>query len=516
MDSKYVLLGELFSGLSIADNGAWCSIAASGIKEDSREIVPGDIFVARDGESFKGSDYIQAAIARGAVAALVEKSASQKTAIDTTAYQIPVIAIENMAFELGTIAAKVFHNVVAKLNIIGITGTNGKTSSAHYLAQALNSLGINTYIIGTLGNGHPHNLQQASRTTPDACSLQQLFAQFYASGAKAVVMEVSSHALEQGRVQGVPFNVVAYTNLSQDHLDYHGTMQAYAAAKAKLFSQFNAKHRILNLDDSYNGALYQQLQQNAAKTLTSYSETLSSNADFTAQQLQLSQGLSFELHSTQAVTQISSLLLGKFNVANLLLCIAVLVRLSFTMAQIKEVISGLKPVPGRMQKVAIASVKDQPLAIVDYAHTPDALEKALQASRVHTSGKLMVVFGCGGDRDTSKRALMAAIAERFADLVIVTSDNPRSENAHSIINMIAAGFSSDYKYTVKQDRKMAIDFAIKSAQAGDVVLVAGKGHEDYQEIMGVKQPFLDEQVVLEALTERHLRQGDDYKGGMNR
>ena len=358
MDSKQLLLGTLFSDLQHTDNGAWCSQVVTGIKEDSRSIAPGDIFVARDGESFKGSDYIDAAISQGAVAVLVEKTTARQSVVDTNQYQVPVIAIENMAMELGSIAATVFHNVITKLNIIGITGTNGKTSCAHYLAQALNSLGVNTYIIGTLGNGHPQDLRSASRTTPDACSLQQLFAQFYANGAKTVVMEVSSHALEQGRVQGVPFNLVAYTNLSQDHLDYHGTMQAYDAAKAKLFSQFNAKHCILNLDDPYNRDLYQQLGQSQPDTLVSYSETLASDADFIAQNIDLQQGLNFTLHQGASTTAISSVLLGKFNVANLLLCIAALSRLSYSAAQIQRSISALIPVPGRMQKVALTNVAD--------------------------------------------------------------------------------------------------------------------------------------------------------------
>ena len=513
MVKKPMLLSELFEGFvdkKTSDSliKRCCDLKISGIKEDSRQITVGDVFVARNGEHFKGTDFIEKAITLGAVAILVEKHNTTEAGVDFEGYSVPVIAIEGLAFKVGEIAAKVFSNVSQKLNVIGITGTNGKTSCAHYLAQSLNSLGINTYIIGTLGNGHPNALEGASHTTPDACSLQQLFAQFYAQGAQAVVMEVSSHALEQGRVQGVPFNLVAYTNLSQDHLDYHGTMQAYADAKAKLFTDFDAAHCVFNKDDQYNRQLLECLGGSNVHKLYSYSEKLDSGAQFVALDIDLQQGLAFELTAKDKLITIKTTLIGKFNIANLLLCAASLHALGYSLEQIKQALAALTPVPGRMQQVRSNENRQQPLCVVDYAHTPDALEKALTACRIHTQKQLFVVFGCGGDRDQTKRALMAKVAERFADQVIVTSDNPRTENPDVIIEMIKTGLSADLDYRVDSDRKRAITMAISAAGTGDVVLIAGKGHEDYQDIMGVKHHFLDAEIVSEALSQISKERGE--------
>ncbi|MEH6446478.1 MAG: UDP-N-acetylmuramoyl-L-alanyl-D-glutamate--2,6-diaminopimelate ligase [Oceanospirillaceae bacterium] len=500
------VLANLFAQYAhLANADKWLDVEVTGIKEDSRNIVKGDLFVARDGEFFKGTQYIKAAASNGAIAALVEKT-STINEVDLEHYPIPVIAIDKLHEQVGAIAAKVFNNVAQQLTIIGITGTNGKTSCAHYLAQSLNNLAINTFIIGTLGNGHPKRLQVANRTTPDACALQQLFAEFYHQGAKAVVMEVSSHALEQGRVAGTQFNAVAYTNLSRDHLDYHGSMQAYAAAKARLFTQFNADHRILNISDAYNRELLTSLSASMAQSIVTYSEDADKDANVSAADVCLEQGLKFNLELPGRELKIDSQIIGKFNIANLLLCASVLIRLGFSDQQIQSSLNQLTPVPGRMQKVIanalLPSDKLQPLCVVDYAHTPDALEKALQACRIHCSNEnavLKVVFGCGGDRDTGKRAEMAEIAERFADYTIVTSDNPRTEDPDSIIKMVCLGFSKGAKFKVNSDRKQAIFDAIATASSQDVVLIAGKGHEDYQEIMQVKHPFLDAQIVVEAI-----------------
>ncbi|EPJ46084.1 MAG: hypothetical protein OFPI_35270 [Osedax symbiont Rs2] len=505
MPSNYSIdLGALFCEIVATQpsdtNVDWQAIAVTGIKEDSRNIAPGDLFVARDGECFKGTDYIAKAVSNGAVAVLVNKSTQFPCAIDLHSFTVPVIALQSLCDRVGEIAARVFDNVACKLNIIGITGTNGKTSCAHYIAQALNSLKVKTFIIGTLGNGDPSALQEASRTTPDACALQQMFAEFYHAGAQTVVMEVSSHALEQGRVNGGAFKGGAFTNLSRDHLDYHGTMQAYGKAKGRLFTDYPVEHRVLNLDDAYNRQLLASLSVAQRDSTVTFSESLNEKADAGAANCSLDNGLQFCVKHGQTNVDIKSQLLGKFNLANLLLTYLVLERLGYTQRQIQSSLSLLQPVPGRMQNVVESP--SQPLCIVDYAHTPDALEKALQASRVHCSGKLTLVFGCGGDRDNGKRAEMAKVAQRFADSVIVTSDNPRTEEPLQIIDMITAGFTKGAAYTVISDRKAAIVAAINCAVVGDLVLVAGKGHEDYQEIMGHKEYFLDAQVVALALTER--------------
>ena len=512
-----VYLGTLFSEIATTQASEisvdWRAIQVTGIKEDSRNIIAGDLFVARDGECFKGTDYIVKASANGAVAVLVNKSEQWPNVIDLHSFSIPVIALDNLCDEVGEIAARVFDNVVSKLNIIGITGTNGKTSCAHYIAQALNSLKVKTFIIGTLGNGDPAALQEASRTTPDACALQQMFAEFYHAGAQAVVMEVSSHALEQGRVKGVSFNTVAFTNLSRDHLDYHGTMQAYGKAKSRLFTDYPVSHRILNLDDTHNRQLFASLTTAQRDSTVTFSENLREKADVCAVDCSLDNGLQFTVLYRQTKLNIKSQLLGKFNLANLLLTYSVLEGMGYTQRQIQSSISLLEPVPGRMQNVVESP--SQPLCIVDYAHTPDALEKALQASRVHCSGQLTLVFGCGGDRDNGKRVEMAQVAQRFADSVIVTSDNPRTEEPLAIIDMITAGFTEGAVFSVISDRRAAIVAAINNAVVGDLVLVAGKGHEDYQEIMGHKEYFLDAQVVAQALAERDNKRSASSVLGKN-
>lgn len=503
-------LAELFAVYSSQDKESyWSQIQVSGINEDSRNIKSGDIFVARNGEHFKGTDYIAKAVANGAVAVLVDQETVKHLAEDVSECSVPLIAIENLSEQIGNIAADVFSNVTEQMTVIGVTGTNGKTSCAHYIAQALNNNSVKSFIIGTLGNGHPDNLQEAQRTTPDACALHRLFADFYCQGAAAVIMEVSSHALDQGRVNGVSFDVVAYTNLSRDHLDYHQTMQAYAQAKTALFTRFDSKHRILNMADEYNRELSEAFDAEQSASLISYCENDQYSADLWAEDLSLVNGLRFTLASCEQKVSVNTQLLGKFNLANLLLCSAVLKALDYPLTQIQQSLNGLRPVPGRMQKVTLMSGNAQlaqqqqsPMCVVDYAHTPDALEKALQASRVHTQGKLVAVFGCGGDRDTGKRAEMAKIAEQFADRLVVTSDNPRTEDPESIIEMIVAGIKNTSDYQVMTDRREAISQAVMNASSDDVVVIAGKGHEDYQEIMNVKHPFLDAQVVEQALQAR--------------
>ena len=514
-------LAQLFPAQNLQAAGTidWNQIQVTGICEDSRNIKAGDIFVARDGEHFKGTEYITAAIANGAIAVLIDQSSIDQAPSIANQFAVPVIAIENLHFSVGNIASAVFGNVTEQMTIIGVTGTNGKTSCAHYLAQALNSLCVTSFIIGTLGNGHPDHLLEAQRTTPDACALHRLFADFYQQGAKAVVMEVSSHALDQGRVQGVQFDVVSYTNLSRDHLDYHHSMQAYAQAKAALFTEYDSQHRILNLDDQYNRELKDSLSDSQLSSVISYCENDKQNADMWAENLSLVKGLSFTLATKAEKVAVNTQLLGKFNLANLLLCSAVLKALDYSLEQIQKSLNALNPVPGRMQKVSLnvslgaqseneKDTANSPMCVVDYAHTPDALEKALQASRVHTQDKLIVVFGCGGDRDTGKRAEMAKVADKFADFSIVTSDNPRTEDPEAIIEMIVAGIAGiagingNDRYQVICDRKEAISRTVLTAGSGDVVLIAGKGHEDYQEIMNVKHPFLDANIVEQALVKR--------------
>jgi UDP-N-acetylmuramoyl-L-alanyl-D-glutamate--2,6-diaminopimelate ligase len=472
----------------------YATLVVRGISADSRKVVEGDLFIGRDGVAHRGIDYIAQAAEKGAIAAVVD--ANTTTAAEREGHAIPVVAIPNLAYRVGLLASQMLGEPSKKLTMIGITGTNGKTSCAHYIAQSLALLGKKTAIIGTVGNGFPGDLQPATHTTPDAVSLQRLLADFCDQGAKAVVMEVSSHALDQGRVHGVAFDAVALTNLSRDHLDYHVTMQAYGEAKRRLFTEFADAVSVINLDDAFGNQLAAELS-NAASQLLTYSQKVS--ADIRMEEGDLSQqGIALAVKVRGQRIAFNTPVLGEFNIANLLLTTGVLAACGYSAASIESVMSQLSAVPGRMEYLSADGMSS---AVVDYAHTPDALEKALLGARRHCHGKLWVVFGCGGDRDTGKRAEMAAVAEQYADQIIVTSDNPRTENPAKIIDMIFAGFSAPIKALREEDREQAIRAALSEAKRDDLVVIAGKGHEDYQDICGVKYPFSDQQVVLKVYQE---------------
>lgn len=486
-------------GIAAPDDGA-ASCVVSGVSVDSRSIVVGDLFVARDGVSHKGIDFIEKAAKQGAVAAIVDY-ASVST-VDLDSFSIPVFAIDNLSVRAGEIVSNFYGHPSKKLTVIGITGTNGKTSCAHYLAQALSELGQKTAVIGTVGNGFVGQLSVATHTTPDVVSVHQLLADFVAQGADAVVMEVSSHALDQGRVSGVEFAVAAFTNLSRDHLDYHGTMASYGEAKARLFTEYSVQQRVINLDDAYGAELFHRLVGQGV-ACCGFSATVNSDADIFPLSSELSTRgihLSIEISSASSRIEFSAPVVGSFNLSNLLLTVAVLCRLDWKGEAIATVMSCVTAVPGRME---FFSVSNGAVVVVDYAHTPDALEKALKACRQHCSGQLWAVFGCGGDRDVGKRPEMAKIAELYADRLVITSDNPRTEAPASIIDMIAQGLSTPKQATIIEDRKSAIEYAFHQADSKDWVLVAGKGHEDYQDVMGVKLPFSDRELAKQLAGELH-------------
>lgn len=510
-------------------------VIVTGISSDSRSVQAGDLFVARDGLSHRGIDFIEAAATAGAVAAVVERQTTQTDKLGL--FSIPVYQVDNLAKKAGVYASLMWDSPSKKMTIIGVTGTNGKTSCAHYIAQALAALGQKTALLGTVGNGFPGALNTATHTTPDAISLQRMLADFYAQGAKAVVMEVSSHALDQGRVAGVEFDVVALTNLSRDHLDYHGSMDAYAAAKSQLFipSEGESLHSgssdavdvecefvsdvnrriVLNADDELGRTLAEQLRANGqsfcsysaqvssySAQVSSHSAQISSNsnqlsgsqqADIVVKSALLSpEGIALDLRLPDADIHFDAPVVGDFNISNLLLVVSVLHQLNIPSAQIEMAMAQVSAVPGRMQCLHRQGC---PAVVIDYAHTPDALEKALLAARKHCLNQLWVVFGCGGDRDTGKRAEMAAIAEQLADKIVVTSDNPRTEDPDAIINMIMQGFAAADQVVVLPEREAAISRAIQMAGPDDLILIAGKGHEDYQDIMGVKYPFSDKAIA---------------------
>lgn len=466
---------------------AFTHLGVTGITSDSRQVRAGMVFAAYPGEAGDGRHYIAAAVVAGAVAVVWE---AQDFVWPDEFASVPNFAVADLRDGLGDIAAAVYGDPSAELWVIGVTGTNGKTSCTQWIAQCLNQLSRKTAIIGTLGNGIPPDLYYTGNTTPDVTVVQAALRDYCDQGVSALAMEVSSHGLDQSRVRGVRFDVAVLTNFTQDHLDYHGDMVTYAAVKSKLFNWSGLRYAILNIDDALGREL--ALQQSAAKVVTYGFES----ADVQGSNLQLSlAGLSMQVNTPWGTGRLQSSLLGRFNAHNLLASLAVLLVSEVSFADALQVLEQVQPVAGRMQTLGGDNL---PLIVVDYAHTPDALEKVLQTLReLNPTGKLWCVFGCGGERDAGKRPLMGAAVSRYADVAMVTSDNPRSEPPQAIIDTIRAGMNG--LEMVEIDRAQAINKVIKLAQAGDVVLIAGKGHEDYQEVAGVKYPFSDVSVAQAAL-----------------
>jgi UDP-N-acetylmuramoyl-L-alanyl-D-glutamate--2,6-diaminopimelate ligase len=470
--------------------------AARGMSADSRRLRVGDVFLAYPGSTHDGRAHIADAIRGGAAAVLWEPDGQAWSGGD-----VANLAVANLKQHAARLAAAWYGQPSQHLLMTGITGTNGKTSVSHWLSAAWTGLGSKTAAIGTIGNGFPGELEGTSHTTPDAVSLQALLAGYRDAGARGVAMEVSSHALDQGRVAGVAFDVAVLTNLTQDHLDYHGDMASYAAAKARLFSWPGLKWAVLNGDDELGASLEHHLRGGATRVL-SYGLH---GGDIYAQRLQADRnGLRMEIVSPWGTGELASPLLGEFNAYNLLAALGALLAGGVKLEPALAALAKVEPVPGRMQKVggplAGRTGADEPTVIVDYAHTPDALDKVLAALKPLTRGRLVCVFGCGGGRDAGKRPLMGAAVAARADLSIVTSDNPRHEDPAHIIADILAGMPPGQDAIV--DRRAAIRTAIHSAAPEDIVVLAGKGHEPYQEIAGVRHPFSDVQVAREALSER--------------
>ena len=484
-------LADLLDGFAAA--AAAGEIAVSGLALDTRENAPGHAFVALRGTRAHGIEFAARAVEQGAVAVLAEPPFN---AVDPG---VPVIAVEKLREKTGSIAARFYGDPSATLDVVGVTGTNGKTSTVQLIAQALAFLGRKPATVGTLGAGLHGAIAEGERTTPDAIRMQELLAGFRDAGATHVAMEVSSHALEQGRVNAIGFDVAVFTNLTRDHLDYHGTMEAYGAAKAKLFAFEGLRAAVINIDDPFGAKLAKGLGEGIAKLRTSMAgDSTEKEADIRADIVVTSaKGLSFNLNTPWGMRTVRSALLGRFNVANLLAVAAVLGALGEPFDRIHAALEALQPVNGRMSRLGGDGRK--PLVVIDYSHTPDALKQALLALRSHTKGRLICVFGAGGDRDQGKRPIMAAIAERLADVVIVTDDNPRTEDGDAIVAQIVAGFAHPETVMVERNRAQAIALALADARADDVVLIAGKGHETYQEGPEGKLPFDDLAIAREAM-----------------
>lgn len=465
-------------------------LSVSGLGLDSRAVQPGWLFLALPGARSDGRQHITEAVAAGARAVAYEAADGFGCTPG-----VPALPVAGLRGRLSAIAGRFYGEPSHQLGVLGVTGTNGKTSVSQMLAQALQLLGEPCGVIGTLGSGMPGQLQAHGMTTPDPLGVQRQLAELLQQGARWVSMEVSSHALDQQRVAAVRMRVGLFTNLSRDHLDYHGDMHSYGEAKARLFTEQPIEAAVINLDDQLGASLPARckvpvigysLQQPQAQL---FADQLVFDADGIHARVHW-QGRSHALHSP---------LLGRFNLYNLLAVLGGLLAVQQPIETSLPLLAQVQAPAGRMQRLG---GNGQPLVVVDYAHTPDALHNALAALRAHTRGRLLCVFGCGGERDRGKRPLMAAVAEAGADRVLVTSDNPRGEVAQTIIEEILAGLQQPQRAVVQVDRAQAIRQAILQADAGDVILLAGKGHEDYQEIAGVKYPFSDIDQAQAALAAR--------------
>ncbi len=457
------------------------------ITSDSRKVGENSLFLAYPGESSDGRDYIEDAIKKGASAVLWDS----ENYFWNPEWQVENIPIKKLRLQAGFVASQFYKNPSHKLWMIGVTGTNGKTSITQWLAACLNHLNRKTAVIGTLGNGLPNQLSPTMNTTPDAILLQDMLATYLSEEAECVAMEVSSHGLSQGRVNGVNFDVAVLSNLTQDHLDYHGTFEAYADAKRSLFMKENLKFAVLNADDPFGIELEKSLIGTKTEVLTYGIES----GQVKAVDVRLEDAnLVFYAETPYGNAPVKANLVGRFNVYNVLAVLATLLVSKVSIDNAVEAISHIQSVKGRMQQLGGGKA---PLVVIDYAHTPDALEKVLTTLKAQATGKVICIFGCGGDRDKSKRILMGKIASELANAVVVTSDNPRTEDPQKIIAEIAEGLHGNF--AIEEDRAKAISVGIFSAKPGDIVLIAGKGHEEYQEVNGKKYPFSDLEEAKEVL-----------------
>lgn len=486
------MLSMLLEG--VLDKKLVADIPVSGIRLDSRQVQPGDLFIAVNGTNTSGSEFIDDAIRHGAAAILVDTSAKP-----VASGVIPLYRVNNLQSIIGLIASRYYGHPSEDLYVTGITGTNGKTSVAWYLGQTLSGASnVPVGSIGTLGYGEFGKLVPANNTTPDAVTVQELLNRFRARRVRDVVMEVSSHALEQGRINNLLFRTAVFTNLTRDHLDYHGDMSAYAAAKKKLFMSAGLENAIINVDDEFGSQLINEF----SGTLNIISYGLADNTARPRPDVeailkeQTLASLVLDVSTPWGTGELLANLSGRFNAYNLMATLVVLCLRGIPFTTVLESLSTLRGVPGRMEYFRN---KTSPAIFVDYAHTPDALQQALVSLRDQCKGKLICVFGCGGNRDQGKRPQMGHVAETWADRIILTNDNPRSESPEAIIHDIQSGMSGMVPVEIMTDRALAIQAAISNASSEDIVLLAGKGHETYQEIGTTRSPFSDRQMVRNLL-----------------
>jgi len=502
-------LYELLDGFVATDCVIDPQYQVSGLGLDSRDIEKGFLFIACQGTQHHGLAYGEAAVQAGAAAIVYEKPLSGQNEVDDyldalQAHSIPVIAIDELTVKAGFIADRFYGRPSQSLRVTGITGTNGKTSCSHYLAELFAQTG-KAALMGTLGNGLYDELKATKNTTPDAITVHRFMANMLEKNASDVVMEVSSHGLEQSRVNGVHFDTAIFTNLSRDHLDYHKDMSSYGQSKKKLFAMPGLRYAVINADDEIGREILETLPETVQSIAYSLSDAMNADASVLRSSLMhlgcvqgsdlqfTNKGLSMHISSPWGDTVVTSSLYGRFNAENLLAVLAAALLNGMRLSDAVEGLQKLTSVPGRMEQVS--GGVSQPMVIVDYAHTPDALQQVLESARWHCKKRLWCVFGCGGDRDAGKRPLMGEVADKFADEIVLTDDNPRSEPAGEIIEQICSGITRDAHLYIEHDRAAAIAYAMQHAAQDDVVVIAGKGHEDYQLVGEQRLPFSDVATV---------------------
>lgn len=464
---------------------------------DSRVAAAGDLFVAISGHSSDGRHYIPQAIAQGVSAVVAEAQGQAEHGAVSMKHGIPVVYLQNLNLLLSDIAGRFYQQPGAALKLVGVTGTNGKTTTTQLLAQWAQMLGETSAVMGTVGNGLLNQVVPAENTTGSAVQVQQLLRSLVQQGASFAAMEVSSHGLVQHRVSALPFAAAAFTNLSRDHLDYHGDMQHYEEAKWQLFSSHQSGQKIINADDSVGQRWLGMLPDAVAVSMENRLPVGWEGRWLSATRVDYhDKGATVELNSSWGQGTLESRLMGAFNVSNLLVALATLLSLDYPLDLLLNTAPQLQPVCGRME---VFHAPGRPTVVVDYAHTPDALEKALAAARLHCTGKLWCVFGCGGDRDKGKRPLMGGIAEQYADRVVITDDNPRSEDPRAIINDVLSGLLDAGRAVAITGRAEAVTSAIMQADENDVVLIAGKGHEDYQLVGNQRLDYSDRVTAARLL-----------------
>ncbi|MGE5625177.1 MAG: UDP-N-acetylmuramoyl-L-alanyl-D-glutamate--2,6-diaminopimelate ligase [Bacillota bacterium] len=489
-----IAFNQLVKGMGDVSGG---DASILGLSLDSREVQKGYLFLAARGHDHHGLKYLADARARGAVALAYDPEGAAPYL--PLPGGLPAVAVADLSQKAGAIASRFYADPTAAQHVIAVTGTNGKTSVSLITAQSLSEAGKACGVLGTVGFGAYDKLETPTHTTPDAVSVQAWLARFRDQGLKHVSMEASSHALDQGRVNSVHVETAVFTNLTRDHLDYHGSMEQYGAAKARLFQMPGLKHAVINLDDDFGLKLAASLPAGVECTGYTLEGRRNPRGD-TLKALNLalnSGGLTFDVESARGCGHVDSRLLARFNAGNLLAVQGVLLSLGWSFGDTIHALARARTVPGRME--IFGGGARQPLVVVDYAHSPDAIEKALAAARAHCRGRLWCVFGCGGDRDRGKRPQMGALAERLADEVIVTDDNPRHEDGDVIVKEVLAGMQAPAKARVERDRAKAVELAVMSATPGDVVLVAGKGHETEQVVGDRKLRYSDRETAARLL-----------------